>query len=318
MIIYNSIHSIKKPRAKTAVSIGVFDGVHLGHQRILAEAAKCARKLGGKTCVITFRDHPDECLGKTGKVLMIKGAEAKLRRLKKCGVDIVVMLKFGEIRRMNAVEFTENLLLEKLNAACVVAGKDFNFGKGGRGRTQLLRKLGEKYGFKTVIIPDFVVAGKRVSSTLIRRYIKKGDIRMVERMLGRPYAIAGKVERGRGIGFEFKTANIKLPYADMPARGVWAVRVVHKSGSYIGAANIGFAPTLKALDEALLEVNILDFNRDIYGDEIRVIFLERLRDEKKFKSREALLEQVEKDICYIRRKYIDRRKGAKTVSQVKI
>ena len=123
-------------------------------------------------------------------------------------------------------------------------------------------------------------------------------------MLGRTYAISGTVEKGRHVGFEFPTANIKIAYADIPARGVWAVRVVHKSGVYMGAANIGFAPTLKALDGVVLEVYILDFKKDIYGDRLRVEFVERLRDEKKFATHGALLEQVKKDIDYIRRKYL--------------
>jgi riboflavin kinase/FMN adenylyltransferase len=142
-----------------------------------------------------------------------------------------------------------------------------------------------------------------VSSTYIRQALKKGDIKKVEKMLGREYSITGRVEHGRRVGFDFPTANLSLDYEDIPARGVWAVKVIHKSGVYTGAANIGFAPTLKNEKKQLLEVYIFDFEGDIYGDEIKVVFLERLRGEKKFVSKEALVRRVEQDIKYIRKKY---------------
>jgi riboflavin kinase/FMN adenylyltransferase len=303
MKVFYSLKQLSQIRWSSAVTIGVFDGVHLGHQRLISQAIKCAEKFNGKSVVITFKGHPDLYPGKKKGVSFIKSDEAKLRRLNKCGVDIVLMLDFAGIRGIKAREFVERVLVAGLKTRCVVIGKDFIFGKGGLGNAELLKELGKKYGFKVIIPLDFKVKGKRVSSTLIRYYLKKGDVKTVKKMLGRPYAAFGKVIRGRRAGFFLPTANLKLAYGDAPARGVWAVRVVHKSGKYYGAANIGFAPTIKNLKDALLEVYIFDFNRNIYGDDLRVVFLERLRAEKKFKNREALMSQVKKDVEYIRKKY---------------
>jgi riboflavin kinase/FMN adenylyltransferase len=304
MKVFNSLKKIKKLKTRNAVTVGVFDGMHLGHQRLIGRTLSCAAECGGKSAVITFREHPDTVLKKNSGIQSIKNTKAKLSRISKCGVDITAVIGFKEVAGMTAEEFVRDVLVGKMNACCVVAGRDFVFGKGGKGNVGTLKKLGKKYGFKAVIPEDVRIKGTRVSSTLIRQYLKKGDIKTVEKMLGRPYAISGRVAKGRHIGFEFPTANIKLAYADIPARGVWAVRVIHKSGVYTGAANIGFAPTLKDLERVVLEVYILDFNKKIYGDDLRVEFVERLRDEKKFETHEELLEQVKKDIEYIRKKYL--------------
>lgn len=301
-VIY-SLDQIKKTHPASAVTIGVFDGVHLGHQRLIKNTVKCAVKNRGKSVIITFRGHPDLYPGKKKGASFMKSDEAKIRRLGMCGVSEVLMLDFAGIRGMEAQEFVEKVLVKKLKTRCLVVGRDFVFGKDGTGNVRLLRKLGLKHGYKTIVPKDFIIKGKRVSSTLIRHYLKKGDVKTVKKMLGRPYAIYGKVLHGKRAGFEFPTANMKLAYGDAPARGVWAVRVVHSSGKYFGAANVGFAPTIKNLKNALLEVYILDFNKKIYGDNLRVVFLERLRPEKKFKNREALLAKVRQDIAYIRKKY---------------
>jgi riboflavin kinase/FMN adenylyltransferase len=306
MKVFSSLKQLKKTGQPAAVTVGVFDGVHLGHLRLIKQTIKCAKKFKGQSAVITFKGHPDLYPGRKSGISFIKSDGEKLKALEKSNVDIVVMLDFAGIRGITARDFVEKVLVAGLKARCVVAGKDFRFGKGGAGNTALLKELGKKHGFKVIIPGDFKVNGRRVSSTLIRQYLKKGDIKAVKKMLGRPYAITGKVMRGRRAGFVFPTANIKLAYGDAPARGVWAVRVEHKSGKYFGAANIGFAPTIKNLKDALLEVFILDFNRNIYGDELRMVFLERLRPEKKFKSRDALIAQVKKDIGYIRKKYLKR------------
>ena len=303
MKVFHTLKQIKNIN-KSSVTIGVFDGVHLGHQRLIKQTVKCAKKINGTSVVITFKGHPDLYPGRKKGLSFIKSDEAKLRRLNMCGVDAVVMLDFAGIRGMDAADFVEKVLVAVLKAKYVVVGRDFVFGKNGKGNTALLKELGKKYGFQVIIPPDFRIKGKRVSSTLIRHYLKKGDVKTVKKMLGRPYAIFGKVIRGRRAGFVFPTANMKMAYGDAPARGVWAVQVVHKSGKYYGAANVGFAPTIKNLKEALLEVFILNFNKNIYGDDLRVVFLERLRKEKKFKNRDALIAQVKKDIGYIRRKYL--------------
>jgi riboflavin kinase/FMN adenylyltransferase len=304
MRVIKSVRQLATVKRPTAVTIGVFDGVHLGHQRLIRKAISCAKKFRGLSAVVTFRGRPGLFPGKKSNVSLIKSDEAKLRRLNKCGVDVAAMLDSAGIRGMEAVEFVEKVLVRGLKARCVVTGRDFVFGRGAAGNTALLKQLGKKYGFRTVVPRDFVINGRRVSSSLIREYIKKGDVKTVKKMLGRPFAVYGKVIRGKRAGFSFPTANMKLAYGDTPARGVWAVKVEHKTGRYYGAANIGFAPTIKKLKDALLEVFIFDFDRDIYGDDLRVVFLERLRGEKKFGSKEALTAQVNRDIAYIRKKYM--------------
>jgi riboflavin kinase / FMN adenylyltransferase len=304
MKVFNSLKEIKGLKTRTAVTIGVFDGMHLGHQRLIKKIVSCAKECGGKSMVLTFREHPDVVLKKGSGIQFIKNIKAKIARIEKCGVDMTALIGFNEVAGMTAEEFARDVLVKRLNACCVAAGRDFIFGRGGRGNTKILKEFGKKYGFKVIIPEDVKIKGARISSTRIRQYLKKGDIRTVEKMLGRPYAISGKVAKGGRIGFEFPTANIKLAYADIPARGVWAVRVIHKSGTYTGAANIGFAPTLKDMERVVLEVYILDFKKNIYGDDLRVEFIERLRDEKKFATHEELLEQVKKDVEYIRKKYL--------------
>lgn len=304
MKVYHFLSRIKKFSKPSAVTIGVFDGVHLGHLRLIKKTIRCAKKIGGKSVVFTFKGHPEIHLNKKSSVSMIKSDEAKLALLEKYGVDITVMPDFSTVRGMRARDFAQKVLAGRLNARCVVTGRDFIFGRGGTGDNALLKRLGRELGFKTAVVRDFKIKGRRVSSTLIRHYLKKGDVKTVKRMLGRPYAISGKVVQGRHAGFLFPTANIRLAYGDAPGRGVWAVRAVLKSGKYYGAANVGTAPTIKKLKEALLEVHILDFNRDIYGQDLRVVFLERIRKEKKFRNREELIGQVKKDIEYVRNKYL--------------
>jgi riboflavin kinase/FMN adenylyltransferase len=304
MKVYRSIRGIKKHGKKTAVTIGVFDGMHLGHRRLIEETAACARSCRGIPAVITFKQLPEIVLNAGRAAHAIKSAEEKIRRLGSAGARIVVMLDFKKIAGMMPEEFIKKVVVEKLRACCVVAGRDFVFGKGGSGNIKTLKELGKKYGFCVKVPRDYKINGRRISSTLIREYLKKGDVRTAERMLGGRYSVSGRVTRGRRLGFEFPTANIRLDIADIPARGVWAVEVNYNGRRYTGAANIGFAPTLKRLDKALLEVHIFDFHGNIYGREIEVVFLERLRDEKKFRDHAALLKQVEKDIEYIRKKYI--------------
>lgn len=310
MKVYTSLSSLPVLKKKSAVTIGVFDGVHVGHRRLIENTIACAQAIAGQSVVVTFTGHPSKHLDKNSDIKLIKSTKAKIKRIKSHGIDICVLLDFKKIHNKTAAQFIEDILVKKLNAGCVSEGSDFIFGKKGLGNTVLLKKAGKKYGFRVNIVPDVKVCGKRVSSTSIREFLKSGDIKSAEKMLGRQYSITGKVMRGMRIGFGYPTANLKLDYEDIPARGVWAVKVEYKGITYTGAANIGFAPTLKKEKNQLLEVFIFDFNEDIYGREIKVIFMERLRDEIKFDTKEALMKQVGEDIRYIKNKYGRKLKGA--------
>jgi riboflavin kinase/FMN adenylyltransferase len=311
MKVYTSLNSVPKMKKKSSVTIGVFDGVHVGHTRLIENTIACAQKLSGQSVVITFKGHPGRHLDKNSDIKLIKSTKAKIKRIKSHGIDIMVLLDFKKIHNKTAAEFIKDILVDRLNAGCVIEGRDFVFGRGGTGNISLLKEAGGQYGFKVSVVPEVKVCGKRVSSTSIREYLKSGDIKKAEKMLGRQYSITGRVMRGRHIGFDYPTANLKLDYEDIPARGVWAVKVEYKGSIFTGAANIGYAPTLKNETKQLLEVYIFDFNKNIYGKEIRVIFLERLRDEIKFGTKEALMKQVREDINYIRKKYGSRSKVAK-------
>lgn len=311
MKVYTSLNAVPAQKRKTAVTIGVFDGVHVGHRKLLESSIKCAQSMNGKSVVVTFAGHPEKHLKKETDIKLIKSTTARIKSIKSHGIDMLLLLDFSGVSAMTADEFINEVLVKKLNAGCVSEGRDFRFGKGGFGNITLLKKYGKKLGFGVHVVPDVKIGNIRVSSTHIREALKKGDIKKVEKMLGRQYSITGRVEHGRRVGFDFPTANLSLDHDDIPAGGVWAVRVVHKSGVYTGAANIGTAPTLKNEKKQLLEIYILDFSGDIYGDEIKVVFLERLRGEKKFRSKETLVKKVVEDITYIRNKYGRKKAGSK-------
>jgi riboflavin kinase/FMN adenylyltransferase len=304
MKIVRSLRNLKI-KGPTAVTIGVFDGVHAGHQALIKKTVENSKKIKGRSVLITFDGHPDRLFARDAGLKLIKNTMHNIDIIKSYGIDIVALLDLKKLVGIEADEFVRGILLKKFNMKHISAGRDFVFGRGGAGNIRLLKKLGRQYGFVVDIVPDVKIKGKKVSSTLIRQMLLKGDIRTVEKMLGRKYAIEGQVIEGRhiGHGLGFPTANIKIEYEEIPARGVWAVEVECCGGFYTGAANIGFAPTLKAEKAALIEVFIFDFDKRIYGKKIKVTFLERLRDEKKFTGPEALVKQINRDISYIRKKY---------------
>lgn len=303
MKIFTNIQSLKKIKKKIVLTIGVFDGLHVGHQYLIKNVVKIAKKIKGVSVVLTFDTHPDRFFNKKNKIKLIKDIDAKIKRLKILKVDSVLLQKFSRIKNLSAVDFIKKYILKNMNLYCFVTGRDFIFGKNKSGNISLLRKLSKKLKFKLKVISDIKVNNKRVSSTLIRKYLKQGKIKLVEKMLGRKYAITGKVVKGRHIGFKYPTANIKLKYEEIPASGVWAVRVLYKGKNYLGAANIGTAPTLKNEKKPLLEVYIYNFHKNIYGKKIRVVFLKKIREEKKFKNYSQLIKRVDKDIKLIQKKY---------------
>ena len=303
MKIFTNIQDLRKIKKKIVLTIGVFDGLHIGHQHLIKNVVKIAKKIKGVSVVLTFDTHPEKFFNKKNKIKLIKNIEAKIKRLKILKVDSVLLEKFNKIKNLSGVDFIKKYILRNMNLYCFVTGRDFVFGKNKSGNISLLRKLSKKLKFKLVVISDIKINNKRVSSTLIRKYLKQGKIKLVEKMLGRQYAITGKVVKGRHIGFKYPTANIKLKYDEIPASGVWAVRVLYKGKNYLGAANIGVAPTLKREKKPLLEVYIYNFSKNIYGKKIRVIFLEKIREEKKFKNYGQLIKRVDRDIKSIEKKY---------------
>ncbi len=296
---------------KRFVAIGVFDGVHLGHQAILREMVAQARAGGAVTTVITFDPHPDAVLRPSGAPPLLTTPAERERLIRALGVDEIAVLPFTpDLARLPARSFVDDLLWRRFRPSRVFVGYNFTFGHRGAGNPQLLAERGHRLGFDVQVFPPVKVAGEVVSSTLIRRYLARGEVERAARALGRPHRLPGRVVRGEGRGraLGFPTANLEVPAGlCRPGRGVYLVRVEGAGGGpgpLPGLANLGRRPTFRRADEAApdtLEVYLMDFSGDLYGRELTVEFLARLRGELVFPSAEALARQIAADVAEARR-----------------
>ncbi len=289
--------------ARPVVSVGSFDGVHLGHQYILNELVEWARREHAPAVVVTFRTHPREVM--TGKVMpSLNSPEHKLRLLSKAGLDAILMLEFDDrLQKMTARDFMQHCVHDALNARGMLVGFNNVMGKDREGTFPVLREIGAGLGIDVRESGRVEVSGHAMSSSAIRRHVASGDFLWARKMLGRAYSIVGAVIPGdkRGGGIGFPTANIALRGLAYPPQGVYGVRVKHDGQWHIGAANIGTRPTVDpARTEPLLEVHLLDFEGDLYGHELEVEFLLRVRDERKFGGLEELKQQLARDVEAVR------------------
>ncbi len=294
-----------------AVTIGNFDGVHLGHQAVLGQLSEKAAELGLATAVVTFEPHPQEYFAAETAPPRLTRLREKVQILRRYAVDRVLVLRFnGELARMSAEAFVHRILIAGLGVRYLVVGDDFRFGHRRRGDIALLRALGECHGFQVVNMHTFEIDGARVSSTRIREALRVGALGTAEKLLGRCYRISGRVVRGerRGRALGFPTANIHVhsplagpcSAARLPLRGVYAVDVFGlRTEPWRGVANIGFRPTVDGR-RCLLEVHLLDFQGDLYGRHLQVEFLKKLRDEHRFDSLAALEKQIARDVAQAR------------------
>jgi riboflavin kinase / FMN adenylyltransferase len=286
-----------KPEKNTAFTIGVFDGVHIGHQHLLKRVRDVARENGWLSGVITFRSHPHNTLH-SDKLLLIDELDNRIRLIKDTGIDIVVVLTFTEqLRSLTAKEFVE-LLVTNLKIKYLIGGPDFALGKNREGNIDRLREYGEQMGFKIEVVPPFIFEGWAVRSSLIRQTLLKGDISRVSRLLGYTYSLSGPIvpgdRRGRELGFP--TVNLEInPDLVVPANGVYATRAKFDDMSLPAITNIGTHPTFGG-DKRLIETHVLDYDLKVTGQRVTVDFIERLRDEKKFSSAAELVDQIKKDI----------------------
>jgi riboflavin kinase / FMN adenylyltransferase len=283
------------------IAIGNFDGVHLGHQKIIRSASEIAKSLSAPLAVMTFEPHPREFFSKEHVKLRIYPPHQKLELLQACGTEILFMMRFNEqLANSSADHFITHVLAEQLKAKHIVTGYNFAFGKGRQGSTETLQKAAQKGLFGYTACDATTVDGAPVSSSAIRGLLEGGDVEKAGKLLGRPFSITGHVipgaERGRTLGFH--TANISLHELYKPRYGVYAVRLrIMSEGQWLqGIANIGVKPTFNP-SEPILEVHIFDFDRYIYGEMVEVEFLTFIRPEECFLSVEALLEQIRKDIA---------------------
>lgn len=285
----------------TAVTIGNFDGVHIGHQKIFEYVKRKAKQINGKSVVVTFHPHPIKVLFKEHPLKLITTTEDKLKLIEQCEIDITVLIPFThDFAQIEAEDFVKDILVEKFNAKWVIVGYDYRFGKGRKGDRDLLKRLGEFYGFRVKVLKAYTRKGKILSSTAVRNALKEGNIREANLFLGRAYHIDGKVIKGFGRGSSilgYPTANISPIQEIIPKEGVYAVKVTipDTQKTFRGVANIGKNPTF-GNNSLSYEVHILDFRENLLGKNIRVHFIHRLREEKKFSSSHELKESIAKDI----------------------
>lgn len=284
------------------LTVGSFDGIHLGHQRILQSVIDGAKRSNGVPAVLTMRPHPREFFAKDHAPNLLTSETKKLQLLEEAGVEVVFILNFdAEAAQIEALKFIEEIVCGKCRADAIVVGYDCRFGKGAKGNFELLQGVSSQFGFTVEQVPALVVETERVSSTLIRERVLQGDLEHVETLLGRKYSVMGEVITGRGMGVKlgFPTANVKPHHNAVPAQGVYLAEVRVAGQQLPSAVNIGIAPTIRH-EDVMIEAHVLDFSGDLLGEEIEIIFHKRVRPEKKFNSYEELTQQIDRDVAAAR------------------
>lgn len=280
------------------LTIGNFDGVHLGHQAIIKRINISAKELGVPSLVMTFEPQPLEYFVPERRVPRLTRFREKFTLLSQYGVDQVCVVKFNsELAALTAEDFIKKILWEKCQVKHVIVGKDFRFGKERRGDIQMLRMAGEEFGFTVEIMSDVIVDGERVSSTRVRKALTENNLALAEGLLGRPYTMMGNVVYGNQLGRKlgFPTANIYLHRAATPVQGIYVVRVHGiKKSPLPGVASIGTRPTIGGT-RIILEVYLFDFKRTLYGKAVTVEFCKKLREEERYDNLELLKQQMVKD-----------------------
>ena len=286
------------PEPNTAITIGVFDGVHLGHKYLIARLLEEAKQQDLLPGVITFRQHPEDLLNPKAKLPFLTDMKARTGFLKKEGVAMVIPLSFNaELARLDARSFME-LLQKHLKMRCLVIGADFALGRGREGDTTALQKLGKEMGFSVTVVPPLVINGEVVSSTAIRQAMAAGDMPRVRRLAGHYFSLHGRVVpgTGRGEGLGFPTANLHVSKGQaLPPDGVYASWAHINGKSYESMTNVGKCPTFDST-ERTIETYIIDYSGDLYGNDLYVDLVGKLRDEEKFASVARLRTQIIKDI----------------------
>lgn len=299
MDIYRNLTEISQPFPSACVTIGNFDGVHLGHQELFSQVVEDARRINGKSVVVTFEPHPLRILRPTG-IKLISTVEQKIEQIDRAGIDSLIILPFDRSFASTSAEiFVQDILCKTIGMTELVVGYDYAFGKGRSGNIEFLKEKGKELGFPVKVVDALYRNEMLVSSTKIRELVNEGKMMDAGKLLGRPYQIRGVVQVGKKRGGKeigFPTANLSVNEEDLvPRIGVYVTQVICEGKCYGGVLNIGYNPTFG--DEQLVaETHIFDFNQDIYGKPIRLNLLKFLRDEKKFSGIESLAAQIGKDV----------------------
>ena len=312
MELINGIDEIKRKFRKPVITIGNFDGVHIGHLSLFQRVKDLAETIGGESIIITFYPHPIKVLSPSNGPPLITSHDQKVHLIEAAGIDVFLVIHFTpEFATMTASDFVLEIVHAKIGARAVVVGPDYRFGHKREGDIPALTRMGRELNFEVHVVPDITLNGVEVSSSTIRQFVTMGDLKRAREMLGRDYQVAGRVVRGRDRGgrlLGFPTANLQLIEELTPRPGVYATEVVIEGQIYDGATNIGFSPTFEN-GAFSVETHILDFSEDIYGKVIQVRFIERLRDEITFSGPEELSQQIQKDVNLARKILANRRRN---------
>ena len=289
---------IPLPLKDSCVTIGNFDGVHLGHQAIIKKMVREAGVDIRPVIVINFFPDPSDFFNPDREAFYLTSPSEKTRLLCQLGVDRVLTLHFTKrFSELTARQFL-SMLMEKVDMKTLVIGRDFALGKDRKGTMPVIQTLGEEFGYNLEIIEPIKLDGKEISSTKIRQHLARGQVDAAAALLGRPYTIAGPVTHGsdRGASIGLPTANIAhWPKKQLPAVGVYATRVVLRGDEHFGITNVGFRPTFEDQKTPNIETHILDFDGNIYGEELKLHFVQKIRDEQKFSGVNAFLDQITRD-----------------------
>ena len=292
----------------TVLTLGVFDGLHLGHQLIISRVVERARALGAVPTVVTFDPHPRAVLHPESAPPLLQTFDQKVEAFGVLGVEQAIVVSFTrEFASVRAEEFLRDVVRERLQAREVYLGRGFAFGRGREGNIELLRKVSGELGFFADEVPEVRLRGRRISSSRVRELLSEGSVNLARRMLGRPYGVEGRVvrgyERGRTIGFP--TANLRPANRVIPRGGVYVTATLIEGSWRRSVTNVGVRPTFEKEAEPSVETYVMDWGGDLYGDVVRVRFLHRLRDERRFGSVEELRRQIGRDAARAR-KYFER------------
>lgn len=295
-----------------SLTLGTFDGVHLGHRRIIERTVQTAAETRGRSLLLTFDPHPREVIGRKGEpTYLLTTIDERLSLLDETGLDGCVVLPFTrDLSVLDATTFFHEYIVRRMHAAHVIVGVDHAFGKGREGNAEALRQLGASQGVDVAVVGELLMDGVKVSSSAIRKFLAEGSVRRAHAFLGRPYRLSGVVVRGEGLGGQlgFPTANVELSASNklLPRNGVYIVRTEFDGVTREGIMNLGRRPTVSQQMHISMEVHIFTFSGDLYGMHMHIDLLERLRDEIRFDSAEQLTAQIQSDV-EIARTYFKRK-----------
>ena len=299
MNILKDLREIEKDE-KSVITLGTFDGLHLGHQQIVNEVIQKSKQISGRNFLLTFEPHPRKVIPGRNDVKLLSTLEEKVEILEELGLENLFVINFTtEFSKQSPEEFVQKYLINGIGLNEIIIGHDHHFGKERDGNFELLEKMGKQYNFSVTMIPEFSVDGETISSTKIRNSLLEGDVVNAGKMLGRNYAFRGNIVRGDGRGRKlgFPTANISVNDDDklIPAKGIYSAECIVENEKHFGLLSLGSRPTFHKDGEIIPEFYIFDFDRDIYDQVMQVNLVEKIRDEEKFNSVDELITRMKKD-----------------------